>query len=225
MSTRVALVDDQVLVRTGFRMVLEESPNVEVVGEAADGYQALRMIAQCRPDVTLMDVRMPNLDGIETTRRLVARNRDERILVLTTFDLDEYAFAALQAGASGFLLKDITADELLRAIQTLAIGDAVVAPRITRRLLDRFAVRLVEPAQPVELASLTPKEREVFLLVAGGLSNAEIAATLVVSETTVKSHVGSILAKLQLPNRVHAVIYAYEHRLIDPAADQNEFRP
>ena len=220
MTIRVAIVDDQDLVRTGFRMILEDLPDVQIVGEASDGAQAVRLVGSYRPDVTLMDVRMPVMDGVEATRRIVSRDPAARILILTTFDLDEYAFAGLRAGASGFLLKDVPVPELTSAIRVIAAGDAVVAPRVTRLLLDTYARQFPapggsgSPAMPPGLDRLTPREREVLLLVAGGLPNAEIATRLTVSETTVKSHVASILAKLSLPNRVHIVIYAYEHGLL-----------
>jgi DNA-binding NarL/FixJ family response regulator len=218
-SIRLLLVDDQPLIRTGFRMILEETDDIDVVGEAQDGTEAVRLAAALDPDVILMDVRMPGLDGIEATRRIVARNAAARVLVLTTFDLDEYAFSALRAGASGFVLKDVPIDELTRAIRAVANGDAVVSPRITRRLLDVYATHLPDAgrtAGPVRAAldQLTPREQEVLLAVATGLSNTEIAEKLVVSEATVKTHVGSILAKLDLRNRVQAVIFAYDVGLV-----------
>ena len=220
MSIRVLLVDDQPLIRTGFRMILEETDDIDIVGEAQDGAEAVRLTERLDPDVILMDVRMPGVDGIEATRRIVARDPAARVLILTTFDLDEYAFSALRAGASGFVLKDVPVDELARAIRAVAHGDAVVSPRITRRLLDVYATRLPDPADstadPVRaaLGLLTPREQEVLLAVATGLSNSEIAEKLVVSEATVKTHFGSILAKLDLRNRVHAVIFAYEVGLV-----------
>lgn len=219
MTVRVLLADDQALMRTGFRMILEETDGIVVVGEAQDGAEAVRLAVQLRPDVVLMDVRMPGVDGIEATRQIVARDATARILVLTTFDLDEYAFAALRAGASGFVLKDVPVDELTRAIRAVASGDAVVSPRITRRLLDIYAARLPgtpsdDPGPGSDLDLLTPREREVLLEVANGLSNSEIAARLVVSEATVKTHVGSILAKLGLRGRVQAVIFAYDVGLV-----------
>ena len=222
MSTpvRVALVDDQELVRTGFRMVLQAQPDVEVVGEAADGLAALRLLESVAADVVLMDVRMPGLDGVEATRRLRARDGAPRVLILTTFDLDEYAYAALGAGASGFLLKDVPPAELVYAIRAVASGDAVVAPSTTRRLLERFgpALPLVRGPGPEALAALTPREHEVLLLLARGLSNAEIAGRLVLSEATVKTHVGRILAKLGLRDRVQAVVLAYETGLLRPGS-------
>jgi len=219
-SIRLLLVDDQPLIRTGFRMILEETDDIDIVGEAPDGAEAVRLAAELDPDVILMDVRMPGLDGIEATRRIVARDPAARVLILTTFDLDEYAFSALRAGASGFVLKDVPVDELTRAIRSVSNGDAVVSPRVTRRLLDVYAARL--PAGPGEgtgpgrsaLDQLTPREQEVLLAVATGLSNTEIAEKLVVSEATVKTHVGSILAKLELRNRVQAVIFAYDVGLV-----------
>ncbi|MFC9517475.1 response regulator [Nocardiaceae bacterium NPDC056970] len=220
MTIRLLLVDDQALIRAGFRMILEETDDIEIVGEADNGSDAVRMTAELEPDVVLMDIRMPGLDGIEATRQIVVRDPGARILVLTTFDLDEYAFSALRAGAGGFVLKDIPVDELARAIRAVATGDAVVSPRVTRLLLDIHASRLPDVRESADLASrlvvdrLTTRETEVLLEVARGLSNSEIARNLVVSEVTVKTHVGSILAKLGLRNRVHAVIYAYEAGLV-----------
>ncbi|MCA0330156.1 MAG: response regulator transcription factor [Actinobacteria bacterium] len=224
MTVRVLIADDQALMRSGLRMVLEECEGIEVAGEAIDGSDAVRQAAAQRPDVVLMDVRMPVLDGVEATRRIVAADPDAGVLVITTFDLDEHAFAALHAGASGFLLKDVPVDELVRAIRAVASGDAVVSPRITRRLLELHAAALPVPgASPAEggpLGALTPREREVLVAVAEGLSNAEIADRLVVSEATVKTHVGAVLAKLGLRGRVQAVIYAYDHGLVAPAPPQ-----
>ncbi|MEV0899336.1 response regulator transcription factor [Actinoplanes sp. NPDC049802] len=221
MTIRVVVVDDQALIRAGFRMVLAAQEDVEVVGEAADGAQALRLLQRVRADVVVMDVRMPVMDGVEATRRLAARGGDApRVLVLTTFDTDTDAFAALQAGASGFLLKNVPPEDLLAAIRVVAGGDAVVAPRITRRLLDRFAGQLVPRAGRTgaddRLAQLTEREREVLMLVAQGLSNSEIAGRLVLAETTVKTHVGRILTKLGLRDRVQAVVLAYETGLVRP---------
>jgi DNA-binding NarL/FixJ family response regulator len=219
-SIRLLLVDDQALIRTGFRMILEETDDIDIVGEARDGTEAVRLAAKLDPDVILMDVRMPGVDGIEATRRIVARNTAARVLILTTFDLDEYAFSALRAGASGFVLKDVPVDELARAIRSVANGDAVVSPRITRRLLDVYATHLPNPSGGTAgrvraaLDQLTPREQEVLLAMATGLSNTEIAEKLVVSEATVKTHVGSILAKLDLRNRVQAVIFAYDVGLV-----------
>jgi DNA-binding NarL/FixJ family response regulator len=217
-TIRVLLADDQSLIRAGLRMILEETADIEIVGEAEDGTEAIQRWAQLRPDVVLMDVRMPGVDGIEATRQIVTREPTAAILVVTTFDLDEYAFSALRAGASGFVLKSVHVDELAHAIRTVASGDAVVSPRITRRLLDLYAGHLPRSTDgddsALALDVLTPREREVLLEVANGRSNAEIAAELVVSEATVKTHVGSILTKLGLPNRVHAVIFAYDIGLV-----------
>jgi DNA-binding NarL/FixJ family response regulator len=226
---RIALVDDQELLRTGFRMILDAQRDMVVVGEARDGVAALELLRTTVADVVLMDVRMPRLDGVETTRRLLHQAppsepgpgtpRTVKVLILTTFDLDEYAFAAIKAGASGFLLKDVPPTELLSAIRAVHCGDAVVAPSTTRRLLDRFAPMLPEgdvPAPP-SLAALTDREREVLVLVAQGLSNSEIAARLVLSEATVKTHIGRILMKLGLRDRVQAVVLAYESGLVRPA--------
>ncbi|MGW1025158.1 response regulator [Streptomyces sp. NPDC002577] len=217
---RVMLVDDQVLLRTGFRMVLAAQPDMEVVAEAGDGVEALQVLRSTAVDVVLMDVRMPKLDGVETTRRVCADGQREgapKVLILTTFDLDEYAFSALKAGASGFMLKDVPPGELLSAIRAVHSGDAVVAPSTTRRLLDRFAPMLPtagkEPRHK-ELERLTDREREVMVLVAQGMSNGEIAARLVLSEATVKTHVGRILTKLGLRDRVQVVVLAYETGLV-----------
>ena len=219
MTIRVLLADDQPLIRAGMRMIVEETDGIDVVGEAQDGAQAVRLTAELSPDVVVMDVRMPGVDGIEATRRIVAAGGSARILVVTTFDLDEYAFAALRAGASGFILKDAPVDELARAIRHVASGDAVVSPRITRRLLNVYAAHLPaddrgDPVPTPALDLLTPREREVLVELAGGLSNADIAERLVVSEATVKTHVGSILAKLGLRSRVQAVIFAFEIGLV-----------
>jgi DNA-binding NarL/FixJ family response regulator len=216
MTITIALADDQELLRMGFRMVLESQPDMVVAGEASDGAQAVALVARKRPDVVLMDVRMPGTDGIEATRAIVASGASSRIIILTTFDLDEYAHAALRAGASGFLLKDAQPADLLSAIRAVASGDAVVAPSTTRRLLQTFAERLPVPrAQPVAHL-LTPREHEVLLAVARGLSNAEIAAELVLAEATVKTHVGRILAKLELRDRVQLVVFAYDNGLVAP---------
>ncbi|QLH22622.1 response regulator transcription factor [Streptomyces sp. Rer75] len=225
MSIRVMLVDDQVLLRTGFRMVLAAQPDMEVVAEAGDGLEALEAVRSAEVDVVLMDVRMPKLDGVEATRRICERDGAPRVLILTTFDLDEYAFSALKAGASGFMLKDVPPGELLAAIRAVHSGDAVVAPSTTRRLLNRFAPMLPgtagggiggrsgTAARP-ELERLTEREREVMMLVAQGLSNGEIAGRLVLSEATVKTHVGRILTKLELRDRVQVVVMAYETGLV-----------
>jgi DNA-binding NarL/FixJ family response regulator len=218
MKISVLLADDQPLLRMGFRMILEAQPDMTVAGEAADGAEAVELTAALEPDVVLMDVRMPGIDGIEATRRIVAAGAAARVLILTTFDLDEYAFSGLRAGASGFLLKDAPPDDLLSGIRAVAGGDAVVAPSLTRRLLDAYAHRLPDDRAPESRAArldpLTEREREVLLAIARGLSNAEIAARLVVSEATVKTHVGRILTKLGLRDRVQAVILAYETGLV-----------
>ena len=218
MSVRVLLCDDQELVRTGFRMILAGEPDIEVVGEAADGLEALEAATVLRPDVVLMDVRMPRLHGLEATRRLVADPRvAARVLVLTTFDLDEYVLAALRAGASGFLLKDVSADGLLAGIRTVARGDALLAPSVTRRLVERFAAEPTPDSQlAARLAELTARERDVLGLLARGLSNAEIAARLVVSDATVKTHVANVLLKLGARDRVQVVVLAYESGLVRP---------
>ena len=213
---RVVLVDDQELVRAGFRMVLDAQPDLEVVGEAGDGQAAVELLTATRADVVLMDVRMPRLDGVRATRQVTALPEPPRVLVLTTFDQDEYVFSALKAGASGFLLKDVPPAELLRAIRAVHGGDAVVAPSTTRRLLDRFVPHLpdADATPPAALDALTDREREVLTLIARGLSNTEIAAELFVAEATVKTHVGRILTKLDLRDRVQAVVFAYEHGLV-----------
>jgi DNA-binding NarL/FixJ family response regulator len=210
---RVLLADDQRLVRSGFRMILKAEPGVEVVGEAADGREAIEQARALAPDVVLMDVRMPNLDGIEATRRIVGEAEAPRVIVLTTFDEDEYVFGALRAGASGFLLKDAPEDQLVAAIRVAADGGSLFAPSVTRRLIERFAGHSEPPAG---LADLTGREREVLTLVARGLSNAEIAAELVVSEHTVKTHVARVLQKLDLRDRTQAVVAAYESGLVQP---------
>ena len=215
---RVLLADDQPLLRTGFRMVLGTEPDLDVVGEAGDGVEAVTLARRLLPDVVLMDIRMPRMDGVAATREITQARLPVRVLILTTFDLDEYVVGALRAGASGFLAKDVPAEDLITAIRTVAAGDAVVAPRILRRLLDQFADRLpdLDAAPPRDLDVLTQREREVLVHVARGLSNAEIAAQLGVSETTVKTHVGNVLTKLQLRDRVQAVILAYETGLVSP---------
>ncbi|MER8001926.1 response regulator transcription factor [Streptomyces sp. NPDC095613] len=217
MSIRVMLVDDQVLLRTGFRMVLAAQPDMEVVAEAGDGAEALERLRTTEVDVVLMDVRMPRLDGVEATRRICAQPGAPKVIILTTFDLDEYAFSGLKAGAGGFMLKDVPPGELLNAIRAVHSGDAVVAPSTTRRLLDRFSPMLpsssAQPTHP-EVERLTAREREVMLLVAQGLSNGEIAGRLVLSEATVKTHVGRILTKLGLRDRVQVVVLAYETGMV-----------
>ena len=215
MSIRVLICDDQPLVRAGFRTILGSKGDIEVVGEAENGADAVTLAERRRPDVILMDIRMPVLDGVEATRRLVAAGTSARILVLTTFDLDEYVHAAIRAGASGFLLKDVTPAKLLEAIRIVAGGDALLAPSVTRRLLERFATTLPPGEDSSDaLAELTSRETEVLRLLAGGMSNAEIASELVVSEATVKTHISSVLRKLGLRDRVQAVIVAYESGLV-----------
>jgi DNA-binding NarL/FixJ family response regulator len=217
MSVRVVLVDDQTLVRTGFRLVLDETGDIEVVGEAANGAQALDVVARTRPDVVLMDVRMPGLNGIEATRRIRTGQHPTKVIILTTFDLDEYVLAGLRAGASGFLLKDALAADLISAVRVVAAGEAVAAPSVTRRLIAHYLGNVPSRSSPDErLAALTTREREVLTLVTHGLSNPEIAAALVLSESTVKTHLGRILAKLDLRDRVQAVILGYECGLADP---------
>lgn len=214
---RVVVCDDEQLVRTGFKVILDAEPDLEVVGEAADGREAIDVVLRTLPDVVLMDVRMPTIDGIEATRRLLALPGVEaRVLMLTTFDLDEYVVDAIRAGASGFLLKDTHADELIRGVRAIAAGDALLAPRITRRLLERAVDRLAPGSLPPELAQLTERERDVLVLLARGLANAEIAGELVVAETTVKTHVSNVLGKLGLRDRVQAVVFAYESGLVVP---------
>jgi len=217
MSIRVLVVDDQELVRAGFVKLIESEPEVRVVGEAADGLEAVEAATRTRCDIVLMDIRMPNLDGLEATRRICAKSDPPRVLVLTTYDLDEHVFEALKAGAGGFLLKDAPADQLLAGIRVVAAGEALLAPAVTRRLIEEFARRPAPPPEgPSELAKLTPRERQILALIARGLSNSEIAADLVLAESTVKSHVGSIFMKLDLRDRVQAVVLAYETGLVRP---------
>jgi DNA-binding NarL/FixJ family response regulator len=220
MTLRVLIADDQALVRTGLRMILEAEPDIEVAGEAADGVEAVKEARRLRPDVVLMDIRMPNMDGVEATRQLARNAADEpaKVLILTTFDLDEYVVEGLRAGASGFLLKDAPAERLVEGIRVVAGGEALLAPAVTRRLLDNFASRLPawDSASPAALASLTERELEVLKLLAKGLSNAEIAEKLHVSETTVKTHVSRVLMKLDLRDRVQAVVLAYETGVVQP---------
>jgi DNA-binding NarL/FixJ family response regulator len=238
MNIRVLLVDDQALVRAGFRMILDAEEDIEVVGEASDGEQAVFSATQFKPDVVLMDVRMPNMDGIEATRRIVGAGENggaavasedsdpaldrPRVLMLTTFELDEYVYESLRAGASGFLLKDVPADQLVAGIRVIAGGDALLAPSITKRLISDFSAarahKSLEENPPSGLDELTTREMEVFKLIARGFSNAEIAAELIVSETTVKTHVARILMKLGLRDRVQAVVLAYESGLVQPGA-------
>src|SRR5436190_6753488 len=238
MNIRVLLVDDQALVRAGFRMILDAEEDIEVVGEAADGEQAVASAARFNPDVILMDVRMPHMDGIEATRKIVSAETNgapvassgdvdpaldrPRVLMLTTFELDEYVYESLRAGASGFLLKDVPADQLVAGIRVVAEGEALLAPSVTKRLISDFsaarAAKAAEENPPAGLAELTTREMEVFKLIARGMSNHEIAQELVVSETTVKTHVARILMKLGLRDRVQAVVLAYESGLVQPGA-------
>jgi DNA-binding NarL/FixJ family response regulator len=222
---RVLLVDDQALVRAGFRMLLEAEADLEVVGEAGGGHGAVKNAQALEPDVVLMDIRMADLDGIEATRRIVRDENCPRVLVLTTFDLDEYVYEALRAGASGFLLKDAPEEQLLAAIRVVAAGGSLFAPSVTRRLIQRFARRAAPVALPPALAELTDREREVLRLVARGLSNPEIAAALVVSEHTTKTHVSSILRKLDLRDRVQAVVLAYECGMVQPGEAESGHGP
>jgi DNA-binding NarL/FixJ family response regulator len=214
---RVVVVDDQELVRTGFRMILESEDDLVVVGEANDGEQALDVIAASRPDVVLMDIRMPRLDGVEATRRLGSNG--PRVIILTTFDLDEYVFAAIQGGANGFLLKDTPADELVAAIRVVASGDALLAPSVTQRLIERFRAAAPPATTPHPgIGQLTDREREVLIEMARGRSNTEIGDVLYVGETTVKTHVGRVLSKLGVRDRVQAVVIAYESGLVTPGS-------
>jgi DNA-binding NarL/FixJ family response regulator len=217
-SIRVLVTDDQALVRSGFRMILEARDDIEVVGEAEDGAEAVELARRLDPDVILMDVRMPKLDGVEATRRLTAAGSRARVVILTTFDLDEYVHEAIRAGASGFLLKDVQPAQLVDAVRVVAAGEALLAPTVTRRLLDRFARALPGEKPPPSLEGLTSRELEILRLVASGLSNAEIAEQLVVTEATVKTHVSSVLRKLHLRDRVQAVVAAYDAGLVQPAA-------
>ena len=218
--TSVVIVDDQGMVRAGFRSLLEAEPDLEVVGEATNGAEAVEVVSRLQPDVTLMDIRMPVLDGIAATRILLERGCRTRVLVLTTFDLDEYVFEALRAGASGFLLKDAPAEELSAAIRVVAAGDSLLAPGVTRRVIDAFLRRPAEPtrAKDRRLALLTPRELEVLGLLARGLANVDIAQRLFVSEGTTKTHVSNVLAKLGLRDRVQAVVFAYETGVVVPGA-------
>lgn len=218
MSIRVVIADDQELVRSGFAMILEAQPDIEVVAEASDGVEALAAVREHRPDVALLDIRMPNLDGIEAARAICAQT-DCRVLMLTTFDQDDYVYDALYGGASGFLLKDVRRDDLVHAVRVVAAGESLLAPTVTRRLISDLTARRPRPnARPDGLAHLTTRERETLKLLGRGLSNAEIAVTMVVSEHTVKTHVSNVLSKLGLRGRVQAVIAAYESGLIAPGA-------
>jgi DNA-binding NarL/FixJ family response regulator len=224
MSIRVLLVDDQALIRAGFRMILDAEDDMDVVGECADGTQAVDSVRRLKPDVVLMDIRMPEMDGIEATR-LIAGGDDgvPRVLMLTTFDLDEYLYDALRAGASGFLLKDVPAEQLVEGIRVIAQGDALLAPSVTKRLIHEFSRGgASQRSAPASLEELTPRELEVFKLIARGMSNAEIAAELVVSETTVKTHVARVLMKLGVRDRVQAVVLAYESGVVAPGATSSE---
>jgi DNA-binding NarL/FixJ family response regulator len=218
MTIRVLIADDQALVRSGFRLILETRSDMEVVGEAEDGRQAVALAQELAPDVVLMDVRMPNVDGIEATRRIVEGGSGARIVVLTTFDVDEYVYAAIRAGASGFLLKDVRPTDLIDAIRLIADGNALLGPTVTRRLLDRFAETPRVEVETAATKNLTVREREILRLLASGLSNAEIAERLYLGETTVKTHVSSVLRKLGVRDRVQAVIVAFDVGLVRPQA-------
>ena len=225
MSVRVLLVDDQALIRAGFRMILDAEEDMDVVGECADGTQAVDSARRLAPDVVLMDIRMPEMDGIEATRLIAGNNAEgaPRVLMLTTFDLDEYVYDALRAGASGFLLKDVPAEQLVDGIRVVAQGDALLAPSVTKRLIHEFSRSgAAQRSAPASLGDLTPRELEVFKLIARGMSNAEIASELVVSETTVKTHVARVLMKLGLRDRVQAVVLAYESGVVEPGGTPSE---
>jgi DNA-binding NarL/FixJ family response regulator len=220
MSVGVLLADDQAMVRAGFRMILETDPDISVVGEASNGEQAVASTRRLRPDVVLMDIQMPEVDGLQATRQIT--DDDElrsRVVILTTFERDEYVFEALQAGASGFLLKNAPPEELLHAVRVVAAGDALLAPSVTRRIIEQFAQRPIKPQLGTQLESLTHREREVLVMLARGNSNAELAAELFVSEGTIKTHVSSVLSKLGLRDRVQAVVLAYETGLVTPGAE------
>ncbi|MDS0137619.1 MULTISPECIES: response regulator transcription factor [unclassified Amycolatopsis] len=218
MTTRILLCDDQQLVRVGLRMIVESQDDLAVVGEAANGEEAVALARELRPDLVLMDVRMPVLDGVTATARICAELPDVRVLIITTFDLDEYAYAALRGGASGFLVKDAPAEEMLVAIRGVLRGDSMVSPSVTRRLLDRYLADDRDPVDVAKLGVLTEREKDVLGLIARGLSNTEIAAKLYIGETTVKTHVGRVLGKLGLRDRVHAVVFAYESGLVRPGS-------
>jgi DNA-binding NarL/FixJ family response regulator len=215
MTIRALLADDQELVRTGFRMILETQPDIEVVEEASDGVEAVAAARRLQPDVVLMDIRMPNVDGLQATKQIIAAGWRSRVLILTTFDLDEYVYEALRVGASGFILKNAPPEQLITAVRVVAAGEGLLSPAITRRVIEQFAT-LPPPGGTNALAQLTDREREVLKLIARGLSNAEIAAELFVSNATVKSHVAHLLAKLQLRDRIQAVVLAYESGLVRP---------
>jgi DNA-binding NarL/FixJ family response regulator len=228
MPVRVLIADDQVLVRAGFKLILDAEEEIDIIGEASDGLEAVSAALSLKPDVVLMDIRMPGVDGLEATRRILAENPDPpiRILVLTTFDINEYVYDALRAGASGFLLKDVPPEQLVAGVHVVARGEALLAPTITRRLIEEFARNTPAPTEPApSLDELTARELEVFKLLARGLSNAEVAETLVVSETTVKTHVARILMKLGLRDRVQAVVFAYEHGIIQPGEERSAEPP
>lgn len=219
MTISVVIADDQAMVRKGLRLLLEEAGGIEVIGEAGDGADAVREVRRCRPDVALMDIRMPGFDGIEATRQLVAGGASTRIVVLTTFDLDAYVYEALRAGASGFLVKDAPAEQLIEAVRLAFDGEALLSPSVTRRVIEEFARLPPRPTEPPEsVSALTAREVEVLRLLAIGASNAEIAADLVVSETTAKTHVGHVLMKLDLRDRVQAVVFAYESGMVQPGS-------
>ncbi|KOU62282.1 response regulator [Streptomyces sp. NPDC060334] len=219
MTIRVLIVDDQMMVREGFSVLLNAMEGIEVVGEAVDGRQAIAQVAALRPDVVLMDIRMPEMNGLEATRRIVAADTDAKVLVLTTFDLDEYVYQALRAGASGFLLKDASARQLAEGVRVVAAGEALLAPSVTKRLIVEFSKLAESPrlSDPAGVAQLTERETEVLILIAQGLTNAEIADRLVVAESTIKTHVSRILVKLGLRDRTQAAVFAYETRLVTPA--------
>ncbi|WP_020579729.1 response regulator [Actinopolymorpha alba] len=218
MTIRVVLADDQAVVRAGFRVILESEADITVVGEAADGAEIVEVAHRTRPDVVLMDVRMPRLDGIAATERLTRSDDPPAVLVVTTFDLDEYVFSALRAGASGFILKDIEPDELAEAVRLIASGQGVIAPQVTRRLIAEFARTPKAPRARPTTTGLTDRERDILVLIARGMSNAEIAQALFVSVSTVKTHVGNLLTKLGCRDRIHAVVYAYEHGIVEPGS-------
>ncbi|HEY9288038.1 MAG TPA: response regulator transcription factor [Candidatus Dormibacteraeota bacterium] len=215
----VLIVDDQMLVRAGFKMILQAQPDIRVVGEAGEGEQALGLVRTLKPDVVLMDIRMPGMDGIEATRRITAEHLASRVVILTTYELDEYVFDALAAGATGFLLKHVPPEELVHGVRVAAAGEALLAPSVTRRLIEEFTRRRAPAPHTKELNSLTERERDVLRLLARGLSNAEIATELQVGEATVKTHVAHVLDKLELRDRVQAVVYAYEVGLVKPGGD------
>jgi DNA-binding NarL/FixJ family response regulator len=216
-SIRVLVADDQSMIRAGFRRLLADEPDIDVVAEAENGLEAVEKVARFTPEVVLMDIRMPQLDGIEATRRILAADPAARILILTTFDLDEYVYEALRAGASGFVLKDDPAEQLIAAVRTVAAGDALLSPAVTRRVIQRFT-RLPDPTPPKALDELTGREREIFRLIANGLSNAEIGRELFISETTVKTHVTHVFQKLDVRDRVQAVVLAYQTGIVGPDA-------